>query len=204
VPPDELVERRSRFGPHELWSDQVGIGHELEPGLREAGRQRHACIDNERQCRCRERVSAETTSGMGRPDLVVLQPSGRGSGASSSRAAARSGSSITCCVPILRARSRPERIHRRIVSGSRPARCAAWGTVSIARSILQHHPDGCVAPGPPGAFKRRPSSAPLSAIHLLHALSHPAEAWKRLAQSADASAGIDSDQPRHGSRTPTP
>ncbi|MGH7425809.1 MAG: hypothetical protein ACREJP_06545 [Candidatus Methylomirabilales bacterium] len=29
----------------------------------------------------------------------------------------RSSSSITCCVPTLRARRRPERIQRRIVSG---------------------------------------------------------------------------------------
>jgi len=44
---------------------------------------------------------------------------------------AKSSSSIRCCVPILVAFSRPERIQRRTVSGSRLVRRAASGTVSI-------------------------------------------------------------------------
>ena len=44
---------------------------------------------------------------------------------------ARSSSSIRCCVPILVAFKRPERIQRRTVSGSRLVRRAASGTVSI-------------------------------------------------------------------------
>lgn len=38
---------------------------------------------------------------------------------------------MTCCVPTLRARSFPERIQRRIVSGSLPVRRAASGTVNM-------------------------------------------------------------------------
>lgn len=40
---------------------------------------------------------------------------------------------MTCCVPIFLARSRPDLIQRRMVSGSLPARFAASGTVIIAR-----------------------------------------------------------------------
>ena len=42
----------------------------------------------------------------------------------------RSPSSMTCCVPTLRDGSFPALIHRRIVSGLRPTRRAASGTVS--------------------------------------------------------------------------
>ncbi len=45
--------------------------------------------------------------------------------------ARRSDSSMTCCVPTRRERKRPERIQRRMVSGSRRVRRAASGTVSI-------------------------------------------------------------------------
>jgi len=50
--------------------------------------------------------------------------------ASTSRRA-KSSSSIKCCVPTLVDLRRPERIQRRTVSGSRLARRAASGTVSI-------------------------------------------------------------------------
>lgn len=69
-------------------------------------------------------------SGIGRPLSICFQLSGMGrySGASKS---ARSSSSMTCWVPILRARSLPARIQRLTVSGSRRTLLAASGTVSI-------------------------------------------------------------------------
>ncbi len=64
------------------------------------------------------------------PVAVRCQDVGSCSAASLVRRA-KSSSSIRCCVPILVAFSRPERIQRRTVSGSRLVRRAASGTVSI-------------------------------------------------------------------------
>jgi hypothetical protein len=81
----------------------------------------------------REDRIAASTSGIGSPVAVRRQPLGSGIELAPVNAA-RSASSITCCVPTLRARSRPDLIQRRIVSGSRRARRAASGTVIM----LQH------------------------------------------------------------------
>jgi double-stranded uracil-DNA glycosylase len=63
---------------------------------------------------------------------------------------------MTCCVPILRARSRPLRIQRRIVSGSFPARFAASGTVIIARYYYKSPPARCCNPSRRGAIDIQP------------------------------------------------
>jgi len=78
----------------------------------------------------RERWISCTQFGCGRPSDIVRHDLGTGS-VSSFPTASRSRSSMTCWVPTRREWSRPERIHRRIVSGSRPTRRAASGTVSI-------------------------------------------------------------------------
>src|ERR1700730_13163891 len=77
----------------------------------------------------REERTAATTLGIGSPVAVRRQPSGSGSVLVSN--AAKFSSSIRYCVPSLRAARRPERIQRRIVSGFRRVRSAAFGTVSI-------------------------------------------------------------------------
>src|SRR3954454_24264567 len=85
-----------------------------------------------RQCASRERRTDVTTSGIGPPHVVFCHSGGSGARSSvSSTRAARSTSSMTCCVPIFRAGSLPSRIHRRMVSGFRCARRAASGTVNI-------------------------------------------------------------------------
>lgn len=55
--------------------------------------------------------------------------------------ASRSASSTTCWVPTRVERSRPERIQRRMVSGLRPVRRAASGTVSIVACYNNTVPD---------------------------------------------------------------
>ena len=74
------------------------------------------------------------TSGIGSWVAVRRQPAGSTNTAFASVSCARSASSIMCWVPILVARSRPERIQRRTVSGSRLVRRAASGTVSNVAS----------------------------------------------------------------------
>src|SRR5262245_2065929 len=108
------------LGPQERGSDQFFCREKGKP----VGRQRRlhgsARIDVERHQRpVRERRTARTTSGMLSPVLVLLQGVGKGS-RSPPRRFFTSSSSTTCCVPTLRARNRPDRIHRRTVSGSRP------------------------------------------------------------------------------------
>ena len=79
----------------------------------------------------RDARMAATTSGMGPRAAVRRQPGGKGRTDFASVTSARSASSIKCWLPILVARSRPDRIQRRTVSGSRLVRRAASGTVSI-------------------------------------------------------------------------
>jgi len=67
-------------------------------------------------------------SGIGSPVAVRDQLGGSGRRWDIT-AAARSASSMTCWVPTLCARSRPDRIQRRTVSASRCSRRAASGTV---------------------------------------------------------------------------
>jgi len=93
-------------------------------------------VDNEGghvpQWPARDRRTARTTSGIGSP--VSVRPHGAGRGRLSAPIkACRSASSITCCVPTLRALRRPDRIQRLTVSGSLPTFLAASGTVIIAR-----------------------------------------------------------------------
>lgn len=70
------------------------------------------------------------TSGIGSP-VAVLRHAGGKDAAEAGRRARRSDGSIRCCVPTRRERRRPDRIHRRTVSGLQLARRAASGTVSI-------------------------------------------------------------------------
>jgi hypothetical protein len=128
--PDELTQRRSRLRPHERRGDKIVLAENFKPGICQTGWHRDACVDDERQCPRRDRAMAATTFGICCPERVVIQPSGRGAISPSSSDASRSASSITCCVPTLLARSLPDRIQRLIVSGSRPTRRAASGTVS--------------------------------------------------------------------------
>jgi hypothetical protein len=78
----------------------------------------------------RDRRTVRTTSGIGSPVAVLRQPDGR-DGPETGTRARRSDGSIRCCVPTRRERRRPERIHRRTVSGLQPTRRAASGTVSM-------------------------------------------------------------------------
>src|SRR5258706_10436721 len=71
---------------------------------------------------------------MGPPQNVFCHSGGSGT-VKEPLNASRSASSITCCVPTLRAMSFPSRIQRRTVSGLRPTRRAASGTVSM-RALL--------------------------------------------------------------------
>lgn len=85
-----------------------------------------------RQDRAPECLMIRVKSGIGPPQNVFCHSGGSGNRSDvSSRYASRSCSSRTCRVPTLRAGSLPSRIHRRMVSGWRPARLAASGTVNI-------------------------------------------------------------------------
>jgi hypothetical protein len=110
----------------------------FEPNLGQAGGDYDCGVDNQqRQRAAREERIAATTSGMRSPVAVRCQDAGRGTVASLVMRA-RSSSSIRCCVPILVAFSRPERIQRRTVSGSRLVRRAASGTVSIVATYYNN------------------------------------------------------------------
>jgi hypothetical protein len=67
---------------------------------------------------------------MGSPVIVLRHATGRGRAGTGARAR-RSDSSMRCCVPTRRDRNRPERIHRRTVSGLQRALREASGTVSM-------------------------------------------------------------------------
>ena len=88
-----------------------------------------------------------TTSGIVSWVAVRRQLAGNGRTVSASVKAARSFSSIRCCVPILVALSRPERIQRRTVSGSRFVRRAASGTVS---TVVAYYNTSTLAVQQPG------------------------------------------------------
>jgi hypothetical protein len=83
---------------------------------------------------------AAITSGIGSPVAVRLQPLGRARDEGPVKRS-RSLSSIRCWVPIRVALRRPDRIHRRTVSGSRLDRLAASGTVSIVALYYNKHLD---------------------------------------------------------------
>lgn len=132
--PLELVKRRQTFRPQECRRREILLSEDREPCARQEGRDGNTRVDDESQRPAREREIARTTSGIGAPKRVLRQADGRARDAAADSVVSRSDSSITCCVPTLRALSLPERIQRRIVSGSRPARRAASGTVStVAR-----------------------------------------------------------------------
>lgn len=139
APPDQLMQSGAGLRPHERRRNEIAISEDVEPGVRETGGNRHARVDNEGQCPRRDCARAATIFGIGRPERVAFHAFGSGSISPSPRDPSRSASSITCCVPTLRARSRPERIQRRIVSGSRPAFRAASGTVSIGVAYYNIH-----------------------------------------------------------------
>src|SRR6266511_60224 len=145
APPNCLVDGGARLRPHQGRGHQLFASESLEAVRHRALDDYDVRVEDERQCPSRDRRIQRTTFGIGSPHHVVFHPSGSGSISSSSASAvSRSVSSITCCVPILRARSLPERIHRRIVSGFRPRRLAASGTVSIV-VIYYYTPLGAAA-----------------------------------------------------------
>lgn len=124
------------------WSTEVASDHmrygatscSLTRGSRPAS-ERHAVTTTaasttNTQRPVREERIAATTSGMASRVAVRRQPAGRAKTDFASVSSARSPSSIMCWVPIRVALSRPERIQRRTVSGSRFVRRAASGTVS--------------------------------------------------------------------------
>jgi hypothetical protein len=104
----------------------------------------------------RDRRMARMTSGIGSP-VALLRHLGGNDAAETATQAMRSDSSIRCCVPTRRERRRPERIHRRTVSGLQPARRAASETVNMC-SILHHTADFPLA-WPPGATMGPPYTA---------------------------------------------
>lgn len=85
----------------------------------------------------RERRNSCTQGGIGSPVSVIFHAGG--SGSTSDVRASRSSSAITCCVPTLLAGRRPERIQRRMVSGSRFTRRAASGTVNIFNVVVYNN-----------------------------------------------------------------
>ena len=120
---------------HELFAAK-----DLEPCLRQTRGDDYRSVDNEQGQRAeREERIAANTSGMRSPVAVRFQDGGTGRLAPSVRRA-KSFSSIMCCVPIRVALSLPERIQRRIVSGSSFVRRAASGTVSIVAIYYNNSP----------------------------------------------------------------
>ncbi len=139
------VKSRARFRPEQRRPHELLTCEGLEAAVARRGGQNDVRVEDEdAQRESRTSRTRATQSGIGSPVHVVRHPSGMGVTPPRSRASARSLSSMTCCVPILLARSLPERIQRRIVSGFRPVRRAASGTVIIVveyyyNMSLGHH-----------------------------------------------------------------
>lgn len=85
----------------------------------------------------RERRRAARKFGIGSP-VIVRSSSLDGIGSAVTTSASSASSSTRCWVPTRSERSRPSRIQRRMVSGLRPTRRAASGTVKHPCSLLQH------------------------------------------------------------------
>lgn len=130
--PPELVDFRQRLRPEQPGSYEVLVRERPEPLRGQAGLDSCAAVDDKHALRrpSRDRLTARTTSGIGSPVLVLRHPDRR-DGPETGTRAKRSAGSIRCCVPIRRERRRPERIHRRTVSGLQPTLRAASGTVSM-------------------------------------------------------------------------
>lgn len=124
------VQGRSDLGPEKRRCDELDLVEQPESTTARSGCERDVRVDDDHgQSVSRMSRTMSTQSGMGSSAAVRVQAEGRGA-EPAPVSAARSASSITCCVPTLRAARRPARIHRRIVSGLRPVRRAASGTVS--------------------------------------------------------------------------
>jgi hypothetical protein len=139
-PPGHLVQRRTRLRHHELWRKELVPAQAGEAHGRMARGDRHRRVNNQdlRQWPLRERWSAATQLGAGVPSSPTRHSSGNSDiGCSSSSIARTSRSSIACLVPTRRAGRRPERIHRRTVSGFLPSRSAASATVNMKEMVRQ-------------------------------------------------------------------
>lgn len=124
------VQGGSGLGPQKRRCDELVVVEQPESVAARGGGERDVRVDDDHgQSASRMSRTMSTQSGIGSFAAVCVQKAGSGT-EPAPVTAARSASSITCCVPTLRAARRPARIHRLIVSGLRPVRRAASGTVS--------------------------------------------------------------------------
>ena len=147
--PPQLVDDRRRLRPEQGWGDEIIVLEESDTLRGKTRLNERARVDDEQGQRpSLERRTATTTSGIGSPVDVFRQAAGtdRLPAGMSTR---RSASSMRCWVPTRRERRRPDRIQRRMVSGSRRVLRAASGTVSmrVAYYNTRSAPDGS-APSP--------------------------------------------------------
>ncbi len=139
-PPGHLMQRRTRLRHHELWCDELVPAQAGEAHRRVARGDCHRRVNNQdlRQWPLRERWSAATQLSAGVPSSPTRHSSGSSDiGCSSSSIMRRSRSSIACRAPTRRAGRRPDRIHRRTVSGFLPSRSAASATVNMREMVRQ-------------------------------------------------------------------
>jgi hypothetical protein len=156
---------------------------------------RHRRVNNQelRQWPLRERWSAATQLSAGVPSSPTRHSSGSSDiGCNSSSITRRSRSSIACRTPTRRAGRRPDRIHRRTVSGFLPSRSAASATVNTQKMVRQ-------APDPrPAAHHDQPPphrrfgrfSGALSARQHVPASRHSHEAGRRT-RDVDSQGSLD-------------
>jgi hypothetical protein len=138
-PPGHLVKHRARLCDHELWREELVPAQAGKAHRRMARGDRHRGVNNQvRQWPLRERWSAATQLSAGVPSSPTRHSLGSSDiGCSSSSITRRSRSSIACLAPTRRAGKRPDRIHRRTVSGFLPSRSAASATVSTQEMVRQ-------------------------------------------------------------------
>ncbi len=139
-PPSHLVQGRARLRDHELRCEELVPAEAGEAHRRMARGDRHRRVNNQdlRQWPLRERWSAATQLSAGVPSSPTRHSSGSSDiGCSSSSITRRSRSSIACRAPTRRAGRRPDRIHRRTVSGFLPSRSAASATVNMREMVRQ-------------------------------------------------------------------
>jgi hypothetical protein len=136
---------------------------------------RHRRINNQelRQWPLRERWSAATQLSAGVPSSPTRHSSGKSDiGCSSSSITRRSRSSIACLAPTRRAGRRPERIHRRTVSGFLPSRSAASATVNMEEMVRQAPDPRLRAPSNMDDQRRSAATTPFtSTLRPIHRLA---------------------------------
>ena len=161
---ERLVQGGEGLRPQGWWGNERVFAQAVEPSCTGGHEDCGAGVEDQllarRQCSARCWRIRPTQSGIGSPVAV----SSHHAGAANTRApatASRSSSSMTCWVPTFRAVSLPSRIHRRMVSGWRPVRLAASGTVNIVvayyNTLLRRQPGhirSAASPGPPRASRR--------------------------------------------------